>query len=664
MASMNKIELLSPAGSKEAFIAAIEAGTDAVYCGLQNFSARSKAQNFSSYDFYNYTAYAHKKNVKVYAAFNTLLQENEIHAAVKQLNFLSQSGVDALIVQDLGIANIVKKYFPNLKLHASTQLSIHNSYGVFEAQKAGFKRVVLSRELSFQEIKSIAKNTDIELEIFGHGALCFSVSGLCLMSSFIGGCSGNRGKCTQPCRRKWEISNKNGFYLSPKDFDLSGHIKELKESGITSLKIEGRMKNPQYVYNTVKAYKTLINSCDDNLCKDAKELLKQDLARTKTTFNFIRKSEDIFTPEMPKQIGLYLGKIISVNNNTITLDTDTSLNIGDELKIADALKDISYKAQILNIKNVSGKYELEINSSLVKKGMLVFKTSDIKIAKIIEYIFTKTAISKQKFTIKDKSLALPVFKSNKTLEELFLKIDDPNWLAYIKDKNIYPVFVLNKENIKNTDLFKRFNYFELPAYIEEFDLQEFQKAVDTIAMHDKNKFFINNLSHFHFFKNNKISLYAGSFIYTLNSFSVDFLFSKGIKNFTFSLEDDLKNITILAKKNLYSNSIFYISGFPVLAVSLMTPHKDLIQNKQFIINSSRDSFQVINKNGKIYITTQFPVMLFNKLNTLKKLKINKFIIDLSFIKPNKIYLDFILDAYKKQYLLQNDVEFNFERGLK
>jgi putative protease len=366
---------------------------------------------------------------------------------------LSQSGVDALIAQDLGIVNIIKKYFPSLKLHASAQISIHNSYGLLEDQKAGFKRVILSRELSLQEIKIISNKTDIELEIFAHGALRFGVSGLCLMSSFIGGCSGNRGKCAQPCRRRWSFNNKSGFYMSPKDLDLSKHIKELKSLELTSLKIEGRIKNPQYVYSVVKAYKALLSSSDENSCRQAKENIKQDLARTKTNFNFIRKSEDIFTPDMPKQIGLYLGKIISVTNNSFTLKTNAALNVGDEIKIVDASKDISYKAIILNVKETLGNYEIATDFVFARQGMHVFKTSDIKTAKIIEYIFNKTSIEKQQFIIKENKISTPLFKDNQIAPKLFLKVDNPRRTPIIKDKNLSLIFLLDRSTIKNTELF-------------------------------------------------------------------------------------------------------------------------------------------------------------------------------------------------------------------
>lgn len=215
---MNKIELLAPSGNIESFMAAVSAGADAVYVGLKDFSARAKAKNFSYKQLNEICSYAHDKNVKVFVALNTLIKNSEIKDVLNILEQISFAQTDAIIVQDLGVAYLSQKYFPEIRLHASTQLTIHNSYGALQAKQMGFERAVLARELSFDEIKNIKKKSDIELEIFCHGALCFCVSGLCLFSSFIGGYSGNRGHCTQPCRRLWTVDVKNGYYLSPKDF--------------------------------------------------------------------------------------------------------------------------------------------------------------------------------------------------------------------------------------------------------------------------------------------------------------------------------------------------------------------------------------------------------------------------------------------------------------
>ena len=261
---MNKIELLAPSGSLESFMSAVSAGADAVYLGLKEFNARAKAKNFSYQQLNEICNYAHKNNVKVFVALNTLIKNSEINSILKILENIHLSKADAVIVQDLGVAYLAQKYFPQINLHASTQLTIHNSYGANQAQQMGFKRAVLARELSFEEIKFIKSNSDIELEIFCHGALCFCVSGLCLFSSFIGGYSGNRGHCSQPCRRLWTVDNKKGYFLSPKDFQIADYINQIKEIGITSLKIEGRLKSPDYVSKTVKAYRLLINSTKEN----------------------------------------------------------------------------------------------------------------------------------------------------------------------------------------------------------------------------------------------------------------------------------------------------------------------------------------------------------------------------------------------------------------
>ncbi|MCL2485427.1 MAG: U32 family peptidase [Endomicrobia bacterium] len=727
----SRIEILAPAGSKESFITAVEAGADAVYCGLKDFSARSKASNFTPAELNNYINYAHKKNVKVYVAFNTLIKQIELKDAVKQINFIEQANADAVIVQDLGVANIVKKYFPRLKLHASTQLAIHNSYGVLEAEKAGFKRVVLARELSLQEIKSISKNTNTELEIFCHGALCFGVSGLCLMSSFIGGASGNRGMCSQPCRRKWTVNKKDGFYISPKDLDLSNYAKDIAKSGIISLKIEGRMKNPQYVYKTVKAYKILFSAGEKNFAevlKEVKEILNTDFARTKTSFNFIQKSKDIFAPETAKQIGAFAGDIISVKDNVITLKTKIQLNKTDALKAADSKADAYFKINVLDIRHINSVipekagihvavnsicdnnkmdsdfhrndtdtllYEIETDTPGLKSGMQIFKTADGNFEEFLQNIIKTAEIEKKEFSPAEKNISYPKFKKSQPQEKLFIKINDINWLPVIqktlspchpelasgsgsscfngkmlkqvqhdtslktqKNENISVIFTLDKENIKHASKIENIKYFELPPYIDEHDLPLFEQALNNLK--DKT-FFVNNISHFMFFKKED-SLLAGNFLYVLNSFAADFLFKNRINGFMFSGEDDFKNISDLAKNGLSDYAIFYISGFPTLAVSLMTACNELSQNKN--IESAKDIFQVIHRNGKTNIMPQYPVMLFNKKKRLEKLGVNKFIIDLSFINPNKTYLDTVLNAFLGKIPLQNGWEFNFERGLK
>ncbi len=259
---MRQFEILSPAGSLETLICAVNNGADAVYIGGREFSARKNAVNFSKEDIQEAVRYAHLYDAKVYVTVNTLVYDSEFKGFYEFIKFLYSAGVDALIIQDLGVLSMVKRCFPDFEVHASTQMTIHNISGARLAKELGFKRVVLSRELTFDEIKNISDNVDIELEVFVHGALCMSYSGQCLMSSFIGGRSGNRGDCAQPCRLPYtlmnskgkNISNKEKYLLSLKDLCLIDEMKTLMECGVTSLKIEGRMKSAEYVSVVTSIY--------------------------------------------------------------------------------------------------------------------------------------------------------------------------------------------------------------------------------------------------------------------------------------------------------------------------------------------------------------------------------------------------------------------------
>ncbi|MDR3049628.1 MAG: U32 family peptidase [Elusimicrobiota bacterium] len=696
---MKKIEILAPAGSKESFIAAVSANADAIYCGLNNFNARSKAQNFNPRQISSFIDYAHQNNTKVYIAFNTLIKENEIKEAAELIDIISSAKADAIIVQDFAVISLITKYFPNLKLHLSTQGAIHNSFGALAAKKSGFKRAVLARELSLAQIKSISRACDIELEIFVHGSLCFCVSGLCMLSSFIGGRSANRGSCSQVCRRKWSFDDKEGFYLSPKDLDLSQYIKDLKKSGISSLKIEGRMKNPQYVYKTVRAYKMLAEADENSsnwadIVQEANTLLSSDFARVKTSFNFAYKSNHIFEPEMPKQIGAFLGEVLESEDNKFKIKTNALLNINDVFKAGSPKDENYFRFKAQEIKKDGEFYEItttEIASQArndkgqtynddiapIRKGYFIFKTADGKFNDFLSVIagIDPQSPSKQKqtgigiycasnpaMTTKgdDNIITFPKFNKNKTPAQLFLKIDDIGWLKLIKNKEASIILALNKDNLNKA---QGFDYFEIPPFIDEEDLVLYQKTISGICKSQNKSFFLNNLGHFEFFKGLKAQLNAGMFLYVLNSFSADFLFKRGVKNFVFSIEDDYKNISKLCAAGLAGGGIFYMSGLAALAISKMKAHQDL-QNKEIIIKSGQDQFKIIAKENIDYIVPAIPIMLFNKKFRLEKLQINKFLIDLSFIKPNEAYLNAVLNAHSGKQFLQNNNEFNFDRNLK
>ena len=254
---MEMTEILAPVGGKEQLFAAVRSGADAVYLGAKNFNARRNASNFEDSELSETVSYCHARGVKVHVTLNTLVMDSEIPALIEEIKSIAEAGVDAVIVQDLAVAKLVREICPTIEMHASTQMTIHDLAGALEAQKLGFCRAVLSRELSLEEIKYIAGRTDIELEAFVHGALCMCMSGCCYLSSVLGGRSGNRGLCAQPCRLDFRFGEKD-HALSLKDMSHIEHIRELAEAGVCSFKIEGRMKRPEYVAAAVTACKAAL----------------------------------------------------------------------------------------------------------------------------------------------------------------------------------------------------------------------------------------------------------------------------------------------------------------------------------------------------------------------------------------------------------------------
>ncbi len=271
------IEILAPAGSFETLVAAVRCGANAVYLGTKAFNARQNATNFSLEELKNAVDYAHKRGVKIYITLNTLVSDSELESAGDEIINCINCGADAFIVQDLGIASLVKEICPEMPIHASTQMSVQTVEGIEELKKMGFSRIVLPRELSENEIKNISRHCDIELECFVHGALCMCISGQCLMSSMLGGRSGNRGLCAQPCRLEFYVNKKGEHNLSLKDLSLIHKIPELAKSGITSLKIEGRMKRPEYVAAAVTACKSMIETGEikENIMKNLTDVFSR-----------------------------------------------------------------------------------------------------------------------------------------------------------------------------------------------------------------------------------------------------------------------------------------------------------------------------------------------------------------------------------------------------
>lgn len=398
---MDKIELLAPAGNIEALKAAVENGADAVYLGGKLFNARQNANNFAKEELKRAVKFAHQRNVKIYITLNILLANEEINSFIDYVYELAEAQVDAFIVQDLGIAYLLKNLLPNIPLHASTQMAIHNYNGIKYLEDLGFKRVVLAREVSLENIALIRKKTKMELEIFVHGALCIAYSGQCLMSSLIGGRSGNRGCCAQPCRLKYQLIdlNKNKLLnydnigehlLSPKDINMIRYIPDLIKAGVTSFKIEGRMKRPEYVATVVKNYRQAINNYyknpeSFNVNTQTEKELEQIFNRDFTTGHYLgNQGYDLMSYKKPNNRGILLGRVIGLDKNKIFIKLKEPLNEGDGYeiwvtkggRIAGKVREIYLNNKMVKNAVAGSEVGIPLRNGCPKIGDRVFKTHD------------------------------------------------------------------------------------------------------------------------------------------------------------------------------------------------------------------------------------------------------------------------------------------------
>lgn len=329
-----KPELLAPAGSLSAGLTAIDYGADAVYAGLPKFNARERTENFTVEEISKLIAYAHKNGKKVYITFNTLIKESEVIEVAEQICEISKLNPDAVIIQDLGVLYLIKNYFPWLNIHASTQMGIHNSAGVNLAGKMGINRVILERQVTLNELQDIKKNSSLELEIFIHGALCCSMSGNCLFSSWLGGFSGNRGKCKQPCRILYQSDNSSGYFFSTKDLCSIDLINIYKEIGITSLKIEGRLRKADYVRSVVSAYRTVLDSDEDSAVEKARQILLRTSGRKWAEgFKTQESFKNIIEPAVIGISGQACGKVLDIKNDGFKTLLTSSIHIGDRVRV-------------------------------------------------------------------------------------------------------------------------------------------------------------------------------------------------------------------------------------------------------------------------------------------------------------------------------------------
>ena len=384
---MKKIELLAPAGDFESLYAAMQNGADAVYLGGSKFSARAYASNFHDENMIKAVEYVHAYGGRIFVTLNILIKENEIEEALAFVKFLYEIGVDALIIQDTGLIYLIKKEFPDFELHGSTQMTVHNGEGALLLKDLGLKRIVLSRELSLKEVKHISTDLGVETEVFIHGALCICYSGQCLMSSLIGGRSGNRGKCAQPCRLPYTLINKkegtsrSAFILSPKDTCSLENIKDIIETGTSSLKIEGRMKRPEYVAGVVQIYRKAIDSVysgkEFDLQAEIKKLMKLfNREGFSKAYMLGNPGKSLMAYNYGKNTGISIGS--AENDLSILLKEDISIKDGVRIDEGGFIIQKIIKAGTEVPEAFIGD-RVKLIPSNYKQGNILYKTSDVKL---------------------------------------------------------------------------------------------------------------------------------------------------------------------------------------------------------------------------------------------------------------------------------------------
>lgn len=432
-------ELLSPAGSMESLKAGIQNGADAIYLGGSSFGARAAATNFDNDELIEAVKYAKLRNVNIFVTVNTSIKETEIEDLISYTDFLYKIGVDAIILSDIGIAEVLRKRYPNMELHASTQISAHSLNDVLELKQVGFDRVVIARELGIEEIKEICDNVDIDIEVFIHGAICVSYSGQCLMSSMLGDRSGNRGRCAQPCRQSYKLINKttgkiinvNGNYLlSPKDLCSIENIEKILDTGVKSLKIEGRMKRPEYVAVVTSRYRKAIDNYINNKITTDKKTLKEDLEaifNRKFTSGYLmsKNGSDIINLDKPNNVGVKVGEVLSFNpkKNKLKIKLSGKLSKGDGINLGGGnIGRIIKDGEIFDCGVAGDIVEIDFIKN-IKPKTPVYKTSDKQLVDNANKSF-KEGIENKKINLKCEIFIKVGYKIKFNLENIEIFSDE------------------------------------------------------------------------------------------------------------------------------------------------------------------------------------------------------------------------------------------------
>ena len=681
---MNTPELLAPAGNIESFFAALENGADAVYVGYRHFNARALAANFTLEDIARLNEYGHKHGVKLYVALNAAVREEEIEEIVNTLTGLSQVEPDGLIIQDGAIARLCQLHFPNLNLHASTLMTIHNSAGVEQLQSMGFQRVVLARELTIEELASIASSTTLELEIFIHGALCYSYSGLCLASSFYGGRSSVRGRCVQPCRRLYRSGRHQGYFFSPNDLSAIDLIPRLRQLRLAAFKIEGRMKPATYVAAVVRAYRLVLDCPPGDETKaiaEARRFLKEAYGR-KPTQGFLSADHrgDIITPHRSGASGRIAAKVEWLRDNRMGLRLHCPLAVGDRLRL-ESDEEVQKTAFTLRDMVVKGKHATEASRGTVvavprigdaRRGDRLFKTGSKSgkspsPAKLRRLLREKTSTPRLAGSIAAVETEIPPKptkgKSTKQTSTLYLRLSHLALLNAALDSGAdWILLQATKSNLNSLSkgkmaFSKRSRLFwSLPAIIHQKDLEFYREQVGILQQTGHNQWLVANWAHFRLFSRPPNAIIADYTFNVLNSHAALLLNDMGCQRVILSLENDQDNLRKLAPAIQRLTPLATVYGWP----SLFTSRLEVKPREGSVLwGSKRNRLQPSRQAEITSVRSARPLCLFEQLMELGKIGVMDFVVDLRGQKIQRHELHNIMKGLERQRCPQPYSTFNY-----
>ncbi len=688
-------ELLAPAGNIESLDAAIGEGADAVYLGLKSFNARLRTTNFAWNQFEAAVNSLHRQNKKIYVTVNTVSEERDLERLYRFLAYLNNIGPDGLIVQDYAVIRMCQEFFPKLELHASTQMNVASAAAANLLSKEGFKRVVLARELGLEEIQAIKAKTNAELEVFVHGALCVSESGLCLFSSFLGGKSANRGMCTQACRRFYtaEVPGgmDQGYYFSPCDLQLIEQMPALLDAGVESFKIEGRMKSAEYVGSVVSAYRYVMDHYQENkkeAIAAAKRMLSTDFARNKTSYWYNFKSVNegvenagdmILNPKQAGGTGIYLGKIDMTRPGpqdfkmALLKGGSYDPDPGDSIRLhkKDDTGRESHKVRFLDLDNKGNRW-IDIPAGF-SQGDSVYLLQTKSMSKRYPHVLPND-IGRYSHQPGDEQLPIldltPVAKNELTYfpEGVYIQVSTIEDVFVVQAGHPVRVIIeLNETTIKDLvnqktvlPLSKKQLILSLDPFCPGGTEEEYEKTLDKLIELGFKTFMINNIAHISMLKGKGVNMIAGPYLYTFNRWAVSWLENQNIGAFVSPYENSRHNLEEIYDTQFRQRVLVPVFAYP----ALFRMRFKLPKSYDFTFFSDKEevNFKVNSTPDGSFVMPEAPFSIIDKVDFLAGLGFKRVLIDFSKTKVQKTHFKQVYQALLKKQILPGTSRFNWKDG--